>query len=90
MPSDLGVVDAAPDLTPTPTLAIDPPSYVVPVGRTMTFVAKGATNWNVREGSSGGTVDAQGVYTAPMTPGTFGTLLVATVLENSILQIVQQ
>src|SRR5262249_35823903 len=30
-----------------------------------------AVTWSVKEGASGGTIDAAGHYTAPVTPGTF-------------------
>ena len=58
------------DDAPPGTLTIQPASYLVPVGRSMTFVSAGATAWNVTE-TGGGTVDAAGVYTAPLAPGTY-------------------
>lgn len=53
-----------------PPLSIAPSSYTVPIGRSFTFVAAGATSFHVVE-SGGGTVDGSGVYTAPSTPGTY-------------------
>ncbi len=54
-----------------PALAILPPAYTVPIGRSQIFVAAGATSWTVVEGDVGGTVAADGTYTAPLVPGTY-------------------
>jgi sugar lactone lactonase YvrE len=53
-----------------PTLTIQPASYTVPIGRSQIFVASGATAFSVME-AGGGTVDASGIYTAPLVPGTY-------------------
>ncbi len=58
--------------TPDPlALAVQPATYLVPIGRDQIFVADGATSWSVVEGDAGGTIDAMGMYVAPTTPGTY-------------------
>jgi sugar lactone lactonase YvrE len=56
-----------------PSLAVLPATLTVPVGRSQIFVAPGSmgVTWSVMEGASGGAVDANGRYTAPLTPGTY-------------------
>src|SRR5580765_4781842 len=52
---------------PPPTPAVSPQPAVVGAGQTLQFttnITGSAVNWTV-SGSSGGTINAQGVYTAP-------------------------
>jgi hypothetical protein len=58
----------APDDTGTETIL--PAHVTVPAGRNQTFVSPGATTWSVVE-AGGGSVDGNGVYTAPLTPGMY-------------------
>lgn len=70
----------APTATPTViTVAVAPASVTLSVGNTRSFTASvsGAANvsqavtWSVEEGSGGGTIGADGLYTAPANPGTY-------------------
>jgi hypothetical protein len=47
------------------------PHAVQSFGASVTSVANLAVTWSVREGAQGGTITAEGVYTAPSAPGTF-------------------
>lgn len=57
-------------------VTVNPPTAAVPVGGTQTFTATvfGTTNtavtWSVQPGGVGGTITAEGLYTAPSRPGT--------------------
>ena len=51
-------------------LGVTPAAVTVTVGRKQPFAASAAVTWSVME-SSGGTIDAAGVFTAPTTPGTY-------------------
>lgn len=59
----------------TGTVTVTPQTATVPEGSTQIFVAtvagSGTVTWSVEEGSTGGTISASGVYTAPETTGTF-------------------
>jgi hypothetical protein len=63
---------------PTVTLAISPASTTLTCGQTMTFgynITSTDQNlkvsWSVVEGAAGGSITSAGLYTAPMTPGTY-------------------
>ncbi len=68
------VVHAKP---PAVTLTITPTAPVLAVGATQVFVSNviNATNsgvaWSVQEGTAGGSIDANGLYTAPNIAGTY-------------------
>lgn len=62
--------DAA-DAPPTSALTIEPPSVLVPAGRTQSFVAAPGAAWTIDEGAAAGTIDANGRYVAPATAGTY-------------------
>ena len=51
-------------------LGVTPAAVTVTVGRKQPFAASAPVTWSVME-SSGGSVDAGGVYSAPTTPGTY-------------------
>jgi hypothetical protein len=59
------------------TIAVSPTSGSVDACKTLTFTANvtGSANhgvtWSVQEGSAGGSITAQGVYTAPSTAGVY-------------------
>lgn len=59
------------------TVSISPKSTSVAIGGSQTFSATvtGATNtkvtWSIQEGASGGAITSGGVYTAPLTAGTY-------------------
>lgn len=61
----------------TISVAVSPNAASPTVGGTVTFTATitGTTDqsvtWSVQEGASGGAITANGVYTAPSTPGTY-------------------
>ncbi len=63
-------------VVPNP-LVISPTATNVSVGGTVKFsatfngVATTAINWSVQEGTAGGTIDANGNYTAPVVAGTY-------------------
>lgn len=64
-------------VTSNATVAVNPPASSVPAGGTQTFAAA-VTNapdtgvtWSVREGTAGGSIGENGVYTAPTTAGTY-------------------
>jgi len=60
-------------VTPALTVTVTPPNARLALGGTRPFtatVAAGAVNWSVWE-AGGGTVSPTGVYTAPMTAGTY-------------------
>jgi hypothetical protein len=59
-----------------PTLTVTPGMVTITVGKTASFMASLPVTWSVMGGAGNGTVDANGVYTAPMTAGTY--TLVAT------------
>ncbi len=63
---------------PSGTVTISPLSASVPEGGLQTFSATvaggGGVNWSVEEGSQGGTITSAGVYSAPLTTGTFHVL----------------
>ncbi|HZP84751.1 MAG TPA: hypothetical protein VFB21_24155 [Chthonomonadaceae bacterium] len=62
-------------------ITVAPPTVTLSVGGTSSFTAKlngtptTAVNWSVQEGNAGGTIDANGNYTAPATPGTYHVLV---------------
>lgn len=62
-------------------ITVTPPTATLSVGGTASFAAQlngaptTAVNWSVQEGNAGGTVDANGNYTAPATPGTYHILV---------------
>jgi hypothetical protein len=65
---------------PVVTVSVSPDPATVRVGGSVSFTAavtglsggqSSAVTWSVREGASGGTVDASGRYTAPGSAGTF-------------------
>lgn len=70
-------VTAPPPPPPPVTVTVSPSTGAVAACRTLTFSAAvtgttdGAVAWSVQEGAAGGTVDANGVYTAPSTAGTY-------------------
>lgn len=72
-PPRSGTPPVAPPPPPRPVVpALTPPGATVPLGGTARFEAPGgaATAWRVVEGPAAGTVDSNGVYTAPATlPG---------------------
>ena len=59
------------------TVGVEPASTQVGLGGSVTFAATvtgtadTSVNWSVQEGTAGGTVTGQGVYTAPRTAGTY-------------------
>jgi len=60
----------------TPVVLISPQAVTVPVGQTQQFTATvvnttPGVSWAVAEGAPGGSIDANGLYTAPATPGTY-------------------
>ena len=59
---------------PMGALRIDPAELTVPTDRQRRLTASGEVLWSVVEGSAGGSIDAHGLYTAPMQPGTFHVL----------------
>jgi len=87
-------LDGGPDgaITPTgtddagPGLPVLPSSLTVPVGRSQIFVAPGSVQvtWTVAEGPAGGTVDANGRYTAPNTPGTYHVVATAGGVSGTV------
>lgn len=61
---------------PAGALQVDPSEVALNVGGTTTFAAlqdgaEQAVTWTVAEGDAGGTIDANGAYTAPGTAGTY-------------------
>lgn len=66
-----GVPPAAGDAGPR--FSVLPAELTVPVGRSQIFVAPDSTGvtWSVLEGDAGGSVDANGRYTAPKKAGTY-------------------
>ncbi len=74
-------VTAPPAPTPTPpapvSVTITPASATADACRTLAFTAtvsgtsNGAVTWTIQEGSAGGTIAADGIYTAPATAGTY-------------------
>lgn len=52
-------------------VSVVPPAATVPAGGTASFTANQAVAWTVDEGAAGGTVTAEGLYTAPPTAGLF-------------------
>ncbi|NVJ07058.1 chitinase [Myxococcus sp. AM001] len=62
---------------PPVEVAISPTSATIPAGGTQAFTATvtGSTNtavtWSVQEGAEGGTITQAGLYTAPVTGGTY-------------------
>lgn len=76
----------------TPNLMVLPRRISLLAGRSWPFQASstglGAAgfNWTVQEGAAGGTVSAQGVYTAPFTAGSYH--VVATSKANGTLQAI--
>jgi chitinase len=59
------------------SVVISPKPVTVAPGATQQFSAvvnngvSNAVNWNILEGAAGGTINQQGLYTAPATPGTY-------------------
>src|SRR5205823_4807157 len=59
------------------TVAIRPSSVTLPLGGTQTFTATvmgttdTAVTWSIQEGTQGGTITSEGVYTAPSATGMF-------------------
>ncbi|WP_224247838.1 Ig-like domain-containing protein [Hyalangium gracile] len=64
-------VTAAITVTVSPTTATlvigEPQQFTATVGNT----SNNAVTWTIQEGAAGGSVDASGLYTAPVTPGTY-------------------
>ena len=58
-------------LTPPTDVVIAPARATLPLSGIQKFRANTPVNWTVTEGPSGGTIDAQGNYTAPATAGVF-------------------
>jgi hypothetical protein len=62
---------------PPVAISVSPPSAAVSGCRTAQFsatvvnTANTAVSWSVQEGTAGGTVDSNGLYTAPGTPGIY-------------------
>ena len=50
-----------------------------PFTSTVTGTLAGTVLWSVQEGAAGGTIDAQGLYTAPASPGTWHVVATSTV-----------
>jgi hypothetical protein len=97
-------VTAAPPPTPV-TVAITPAAPAVDACKSVTFSAAvtGSTNtgvtWAVQEGVTGGSISAQGVYSAPSTDGTYHVVatskadtsvskVVPVVVANRVLSVV--
>jgi hypothetical protein len=65
------------EIVTAPSIIITPSSATVAAGGVQQFVAsvRGIANtavlWSIQEGAAGGTIDANGKYTAPMTSGTY-------------------
>jgi len=58
-------------LTVSPTVAHVAPGATVQFSAKVTGLADTASTWAVKEGASGGSISATGLYTAPSTTGTF-------------------
>ncbi len=71
-----------------PTLRLSPSSSEVLVGGTLAFAATAsdgsAVAWSLLEGAAAGSITAQGLYTAPASPGTYH--VVATTLGTPSVQ----
>src|SRR5262249_39618523 len=61
-----------------PGISIFPPSATVATGMSLLFTATSnppsAITWSVMEGAAGGTIDSNGLYTAPSVAGTYHVL----------------
>jgi hypothetical protein len=66
-----------PQATPPVTVAVNPPTATLDACRALVLTATvgnakdGSVTWSVLEGSAGGTVAGNGIYTAPRTAGTY-------------------
>lgn len=58
-----------------PTTAVLAPSESLQFSATVTGAAAAGLTWSVNEGDAGGTVTADGLYTAPGIPGTYHVLV---------------
>jgi hypothetical protein len=84
-----GSGDATPTGTPTPApfgVIVTPPNVTLLPGRTQNFDATvvaapldSPVTWQVVEGSSGGTITSDGLYTAPNAPGTYRVLATSVI-----------
>ena len=72
------------------SVTITPPSATVAPGGAQQFSAtvanapSNAVTWNVQEGAAGGTINQQGLYTAPATPGTYHVVAISQVFSNKV------
>lgn len=88
-------VTVAPPGTVAVTVAVSPATGAVHSCETLSFSATvtGASDttvsWSVQEGAAGGSIDANGVYTAPNTAGTFHVVATsrADPTRNAIAQV---
>jgi hypothetical protein len=64
-------------------IAITPPSATVTRGRTQRFEANAPVTWKVMGGDGNGTIDANGLYTAPATPGGPFTIVATSTFDDS-------
>ncbi len=89
-PSPSPTAIPTPTPTPVPIVVVNlaPTSASVPTGATRQFIAtvtgsaNTAVTWTVQEGSTGGTVSASGLYTAPATAGTFH-VIATSIADNA-------
>ena len=68
---------------PTPSISVSPRAVNLGFGQQQRFAATveglddTSVRWSVHEGASGGTIDAEGLYTAPNTAGTYHVVAVS-------------
>jgi hypothetical protein len=72
---------------------VSPGQVTMGVGETQTFTAavtgsaNTAVDWQVKEGSAGGTITPQGYYQAPFTPGTYHVVAISQSGSNSSVSV---
>jgi chitinase len=82
-----GTKKASATVTVDPFITVSPGTATMPLRQQQAFsaalvgLADTRVTWSVLEGSAGGTVTADGIYTAPALPGTYH--LVATSREDA-------
>ena len=97
-PTPTPIPTATPTPTPIPTatpagtvVAVAPLSVTVSIGDTQAFTAavsgafgiSQAVTWSVQEGTGGGTISADGLYTAPANPGTYHIIATSQINRSS-------
>ena len=90
-PSKSGAAAVTVTAPPNVTVSISPNSASTQAGGTLSFTASvtglgtgqsSAVSWSIQEGSTGGTINGAGTYTAPSTAGTFH-VIATSVADNT-------